>query len=48
MYISRPSIIRWDHGADLSFPVQFAESHRKECHRFWLCLHNAVILMSNV
>ena len=48
MYISRPFTIRWDHGTNLSFPVQSAENHRKECHRFWLCLHHAVILISNV
>ena len=29
-YISRPSTIRWDHGANVSFPVQSAENHRIE------------------
>ena len=48
MYISMLSTIRWDHGENLSFPVQSAENHRKECHRFWLRLRHAVILISNV
>ena len=27
---------------------QSAENHRKEYHRFWLCLRHAVLLISNV
>ena len=30
------------------YHIQAAENHRKECHRFWLCLRHAVILILNV
>ena len=31
----------------LSATTQSAENRKKECHRFWLRLHHAVILISN-
>ena len=31
----------------ISFIIQSAENHRKECHRFWLRLRHTVILISN-
>ena len=30
-----------------TFSDYIAENHRKKCHRFWLSLHHAVILISN-
>ena len=36
-----------DNQSEIYMSKQFAENRRKECHRFWLRLRHAVILISN-